>query len=130
MAKLTPRRRWRGPPLGGRLQRGCRFCFAAHDGEVTTSRLAEWLRPEIVYSGSKPSRWRMRSHRFFGKTLLKGRTPDAAARRHSAIEGSSFSGLLTRVEIDHMRIGSAGKAASSHAGPPLCTNQANEQSPN
>src|SRR5262249_46783158 len=63
MAKLTPRRRWRGPPLGGRLQRGCRFCFAAHDGEVTTSRLAEWLRPEIVNSGGKPSRWRMRSHR-------------------------------------------------------------------
>ena len=63
MVKLTPRRRWRGPPLGGRLQRGCRFCFAAHDGELTTSRLAEWLRPEIVYSGGKPSRWRMRSHR-------------------------------------------------------------------
>jgi len=45
------------------FQRGCRFCFAAHDGEVTTSRLAEWLRPEIVYSGGKLSRWRMRSHR-------------------------------------------------------------------
>jgi hypothetical protein len=51
------------------------------------------------------------------KHSTEGRTPDAAARRHSAIEGSSFSGLLTRVEIDHMRIGSAGKAASSHAGP-------------
>jgi hypothetical protein len=63
MVKLTPRRRWRGPALGGRLQRGCRFCFAAHDGEVTTSKLAKWLRPEIVYSGGKPSRWRMRSHR-------------------------------------------------------------------
>jgi hypothetical protein len=63
MVKLTPRRRWRGPALGGRLQRGCRFCFAAHDGEITTSRLAEWLRPEIVYSGGKLSRWRMRSHR-------------------------------------------------------------------
>jgi hypothetical protein len=52
MAKLPPcrRRRWHGPPLGGPLRRGCRFCFAAHDGEVTTSRLAEWLRPEIVYS--------------------------------------------------------------------------------
>jgi hypothetical protein len=63
MAKLTRRRRWRGPPLGGPLQRGCRFCFAAHDGEVTTSKLAEWPRPEIVYSGGKPSYWRMRSHR-------------------------------------------------------------------
>ena len=26
------RRRWRGVPLGGPLQRGCKFCFAAHDG--------------------------------------------------------------------------------------------------
>jgi hypothetical protein len=26
----------------------------------------------------------------------------------STIEGSSFSGLLTRVEVDHIRIGSAG----------------------
>ena len=42
MVKLKPRRRWRGPALGGRLQRGCRYCFAAHDGEVTTSKLAEW----------------------------------------------------------------------------------------
>jgi hypothetical protein len=64
MAKLPPwrRRRWRGPPLGGPLQRGCRFCFAAHDGEVTTSRLAEWLRPEIVYSDGKPSRWQVHDH--------------------------------------------------------------------
>jgi type I restriction enzyme R subunit len=46
MAKLTLRRRWRGPPLGGPLQRGCRFCFAAHDGEVTTSKLAEWEKEE------------------------------------------------------------------------------------
>jgi hypothetical protein len=30
----------------------------------------------------------------------------------SAIEGSSFSGLLTRVEIGHIRIGSAGTRAS------------------
>src|SRR5262249_56932466 len=43
MVKLPPwrRRRWCGPALGGPVQRGCRFGFAAHDGEVTTSKLAE-----------------------------------------------------------------------------------------
>jgi hypothetical protein len=58
MANLNSRRRWRGPALGGRLQRGARFCFSAHDGEATTSRLAEWLRLELVYAGRttpKPS---------------------------------------------------------------------------
>jgi hypothetical protein len=44
----------------------------------------------------------------------------------SAIEGSSFSGLLTRVEIGHKRIGSAGKAASSHAGAIAAKSTANE----
>jgi hypothetical protein len=34
----------------------------------------------------------------------------------STIEGSSFSGLLTRVEIGHIRIRSARKVALSHAG--------------
>ena len=29
MAKLNRRPRWRGPALGGRLQRGVRFCFSA-----------------------------------------------------------------------------------------------------
>ena len=33
-----------------------------HDGEVATSRLAEWLRPEIVYSVGKPSRWQLHDH--------------------------------------------------------------------
>src|SRR5215472_6593863 len=33
MADLKERRRrWRGPALGGQLQRSARFCFAAHDG--------------------------------------------------------------------------------------------------
>jgi Resolvase, N terminal domain len=36
MADFNKRRRWRGPPLGGRLQRAARFCFTAHDGEATT----------------------------------------------------------------------------------------------
>src|SRR5215813_12583024 len=30
------RRRWRGVPLGGPLQRGCKFCLAANDGETKT----------------------------------------------------------------------------------------------
>ena len=39
MADLKERRRrWRGPVLGGPLQRGARFCFAAHDGETSTAQ--------------------------------------------------------------------------------------------
>jgi hypothetical protein len=46
MAKLnSSRRRWRGIALGGALQRGAKFCFAANDGEASTSVLAEWMRP-------------------------------------------------------------------------------------
>jgi hypothetical protein len=44
------------------------------------------------------------------------------------MEGSSFSGLLTRVEIDHIRIGSAGNGLAhlralvlSDARPPACS---------
>src|SRR5262245_59821852 len=55
MAKLNMRRRWRGPALGGRLQRGVRFCFSAHDGEATTPTLTEWARPEIVHDGRWPT---------------------------------------------------------------------------
>jgi hypothetical protein len=62
MADLNSRRRWRGPPLGGRLQRGCRFCFAGNDGEATISRLAEWLRPELVYAGRRPTAVQMVNH--------------------------------------------------------------------
>jgi hypothetical protein len=54
MAKLN-RRRWRGPALGGRLQRGVRFCFTAHNGEASTSTLTEWARPEIVHAGRRPT---------------------------------------------------------------------------
>ena len=32
MANLY-RSRWRGVPLGGALQRGCQFCFAANEGD-------------------------------------------------------------------------------------------------
>jgi len=59
MAKLNRRRRWRGPALGGRLQRGVRFCFSAHDGEATTPTLTEWARPEIVYAGRWPTATQM-----------------------------------------------------------------------
>jgi hypothetical protein len=62
MGNLNSRRRWRGPALGGRLQRGARFCFSAHDGEATTSRLAEWLRPELVYAGRRPTAVQMVNH--------------------------------------------------------------------
>jgi len=37
-------RRWRGVPLGGRLQRALRFCFSARDGEAKTSEIAEYSR--------------------------------------------------------------------------------------
>src|SRR5215472_11993445 len=59
MAKLNRRRRWRGPALGGRLQRGVRFCFSAHDGEATTPTLTEWARPEIVHAGRRPTATQM-----------------------------------------------------------------------
>ena len=55
MADFNKRRRWRGPPLGGRLQRAARFCFTAHDGEATTAQLTEWLRPELA--GRRPLLW-------------------------------------------------------------------------
>ena len=54
-----PDRRWRGPALGGRLQRGMRFCFSAHDGEATTPTLTEWARPEIVHAGRRPTATQM-----------------------------------------------------------------------
>jgi hypothetical protein len=53
------RRRWRGPALGGPLQRGARYCFAAFDGEATTAQLTEWCRPEIVHAGGKPTAFQM-----------------------------------------------------------------------
>src|SRR2546430_3899189 len=54
------RTRWRGPALGGHLQRACRFAFSAHSGgELTTGQIAEWCRPEVVYGGSKPRDWQI-----------------------------------------------------------------------
>ena len=43
-----------------------------------------------------------------------GRGSDCAA---PTMEGSSFSGLLTRVEIGHIRIGSAGYGCNKSSGP-------------
>src|SRR5262249_33316975 len=58
MADLKERRRrWRGPALGGHLQRGARFCFAAHDGEASTARLTEWCRPELI--GGRVKKWHL-----------------------------------------------------------------------
>jgi hypothetical protein len=55
-------RRWRSVALGGPLQRACRFCFAAHDGQARTSQIAEWCRPEIVYAGGKPTAIQIAKH--------------------------------------------------------------------
>jgi hypothetical protein len=63
MAKIRRTRRWRGPPLGGPLQRGSRFCFAGHDGEATTSQLTEYCRPELVHRGRRPTEWQMQEQR-------------------------------------------------------------------
>ena len=71
MAKLNRRRRWRGPALGGRLQRGVRFCFSAHDGEAATPTLTEWARPEIVYAGR---RWTNPGDRASGPERLAPRS--------------------------------------------------------
>jgi malonyl CoA-acyl carrier protein transacylase len=46
--------------------------------------------------------------------LLSFYAPEAASLIGSRIEGSSFSGLLTRVEIGHIRFGSAGTAVAKH----------------
>jgi hypothetical protein len=64
MANLgrSRRRRWHGVALGGHLQRGCRFCLAGHDGQVTTSQIAEWCRPEIVLAGGKPTAIQIAKH--------------------------------------------------------------------
>jgi hypothetical protein len=49
-------------PLGGHLQRGARFCLAGHDGQATTSQIAEWCQPEIVYAGGKPTAIQIAKH--------------------------------------------------------------------
>jgi hypothetical protein len=53
---------WRGPPLGGRLQRAVRFCFDVHGGEATTGQIAEWCRPEIIYAGRQPTQIQIAKH--------------------------------------------------------------------
>jgi hypothetical protein len=56
------RRRWRGVPLGGHLQRGCLFAFAGCDGEAKTSLIAEYCRPELVHRGGKPTARQISEH--------------------------------------------------------------------
>jgi hypothetical protein len=41
----------------------------------------------------------------------------------STIDGSSFSGLLTRVEIGHIRMGSAGNGRIKSSWPPFYRNK-------
>jgi hypothetical protein len=57
------RRKWRGLPLGGPLQRRARFCFNEHGGEASTRTLALHLRPGIVLYNGKPTEGQMSSHR-------------------------------------------------------------------
>ena len=46
-------RRWRGVPLGGKLQRGARWCLYSPEIEAKTHVIGAWMRPEL---GSKPTR--------------------------------------------------------------------------
>jgi hypothetical protein len=56
----------------------------------------------------------------FSPTALQSRSAYAADRLiGSRIEESSFSGLLTRVEIGHIRIGSAGNGRIKSCGSEL-----------
>src|SRR5262249_54411831 len=92
MVKLPPwrRRRWCGPALGGPLQRGCRFCFAAHDGEVRTSKLAE------CQAGDRLRR------------RAAGEVADARPRSRAAVDrgsagaaGGTAMGLATERRVSH-----------------------------
>src|SRR5262245_15051817 len=56
------RRRWRGVPLGGALQRGARFCLYESGIEATTNEIARWCRPKLIHTGGKPTRWQIHSH--------------------------------------------------------------------
>ena len=33
--------------------------FAGHDGQATTSQIADYCRPEIVFAGDKPADWQI-----------------------------------------------------------------------
>jgi hypothetical protein len=57
MANLY-RSRWRGVPLGGALQRGCQFCFAANDGDSGWDDLVAQLPTAAALSSPDESlRW-------------------------------------------------------------------------
>ena len=45
------RRRWRGPALGGPLQRGARYCFAAFDGPEIVGTSGAYTMPMTVPGG-------------------------------------------------------------------------------
>src|SRR5262249_17652098 len=88
--------RWRGVALGGHLQRGCRFCLAAHDGQATSGQIAEWCRPEIVYAGGKPTAIQIAKH---ARAALDRRTegPAGGAGMGVAIGGQLDGGSYTKL---------------------------------
>jgi hypothetical protein len=51
-----------------------------------------------------------------GHSVEKHYAAEVANAIGSMIDGSSFSGLLTRVDIGHIRIGSAGTVALGRVG--------------
>jgi hypothetical protein len=53
---------WRGVPLGGALQRACRFCLTGPGAQAKTSQVAGWCRPEVVVGGNKPTQWQIHDH--------------------------------------------------------------------
>jgi hypothetical protein len=57
MVKIPPLRRlrWRGAKLGGKLQRGAKFCLYRPEIEAKTHELSAWMRPDT----DKPSRWQL-----------------------------------------------------------------------
>jgi len=64
-----------------------RFCLAGHDGQATTSQIAEWCRPEIVHAGGKPTAIQIAKH---ARAL---RSIGAVKIRRLAAPGAATSGL-------------------------------------
>ena len=60
MVKIPSSRplRWRGAKLGGKLQRGAKFCLYRPEIEAKTHELSAWMRPDT----DKPARWQIIEH--------------------------------------------------------------------
>jgi Resolvase, N terminal domain len=77
------------PAAGAVLHLGAtskRFCLAGHDGQATTSQIAEWCRPEIVHAGGKPTAIQIAKH---ARAL---RSIGAVKIRRLAAPGAATSG--------------------------------------